>query len=258
MDRALCRDRCCHPASGRGLIQKVAYLHALWWELEQTINVSGAIKVHPAHLLLHCISQVYYDGGWHLMDGDMHTIYLKRDNKTIASEQELGRDHDLIKRTRVYGLLAADSHNAAESEAAQYVYEGEPTGSRQHSGNHTMNMVLRPNEAIVWRWGHLGQLKYHGKRHIRKQVKTDDWKGKICNGLWEYQPDFSKDVWRKGAQTVEHIRTTADGLTAEPGKTGTIIWKMQSPYPFVGGRFDVQGQGAKITFSTDGDRKSGV
>lgn len=33
--------------AAEGLIQKAAYLHSLCWELEQTINVSGAIKVHP-------------------------------------------------------------------------------------------------------------------------------------------------------------------------------------------------------------------
>ena len=32
-----------------GLIAKAAYVHALCWELEQAINVSGAIKIHPQH-----------------------------------------------------------------------------------------------------------------------------------------------------------------------------------------------------------------
>ena len=32
-----------------GLIEKVASVHALCWELEQALNVSGAIKVHPQH-----------------------------------------------------------------------------------------------------------------------------------------------------------------------------------------------------------------
>lgn len=32
-----------------GLIKKAAYLHALCSELEEVINTSGAIKVHPDH-----------------------------------------------------------------------------------------------------------------------------------------------------------------------------------------------------------------
>lgn|SRR5690554_5287667 len=35
--------------AAEGLIQKAAYLHSLCWELEQIINISGAIKVHPQH-----------------------------------------------------------------------------------------------------------------------------------------------------------------------------------------------------------------
>lgn len=35
--------------AAEGLIKKAAYLHALCWELEQAIAVSGAIKIHPDH-----------------------------------------------------------------------------------------------------------------------------------------------------------------------------------------------------------------
>jgi len=35
--------------SASGLIAKAAYVHSLCWELEQAINISGAIKIHPDH-----------------------------------------------------------------------------------------------------------------------------------------------------------------------------------------------------------------
>ena len=54
------------------------------------------------------MTQVYYDGGWHLFDGDMQSLYLLRDNETIAGEQDLVRDHDLIRRTHTQGILQAD------------------------------------------------------------------------------------------------------------------------------------------------------
>jgi hypothetical protein len=44
------------------------------------------LKVAPARLVGHCATQVFYEGGWHLMDGDMHSIYLLRDNETVAGE----------------------------------------------------------------------------------------------------------------------------------------------------------------------------
>jgi hypothetical protein len=35
--------------AAEGLIEKTANVHALCWELEQALNASGAIKVHPEY-----------------------------------------------------------------------------------------------------------------------------------------------------------------------------------------------------------------
>ena len=53
----------------------------------------------------HCVTQVYFDGRWNLFDGDMHSMYLLRDNQTVAGEQDLVRDHDLVRRTHTQGIL---------------------------------------------------------------------------------------------------------------------------------------------------------
>ena len=73
---------------------------------------------------------MFYDGGWHLFDGDMHSLYLLRDNETIASEQDLVRDHDLIKRTHTQGILRPQGRAGDEWEASIYVYEGDVAGDR--------------------------------------------------------------------------------------------------------------------------------
>jgi acetyl esterase/lipase len=211
---------------------------------------TAGFKVRPARVVGHCITQVNFDGRWNLLDGDMGPFYLLRDNKTLASEQDLVRDHDLLKRTHTHGILDADSRSDAEWSAALFVYEGDAAGDRNSARDTTMNIVLRPNEALVWRWGHRVPVKYHGRAEITTwgQRAAD----RICNGLWEYRPDFTKETWRRGADTVENVRVTDEGLTAEPGKTGVIVWKMRSPYVFVGGRFDVEGAGAKFSVSFDG------
>ena len=46
--------------------------------------------------------------------------------------------------------------------------------------------------------------------------------------------------------------STKGGLAPEAGKTGTVVWKMQSPYVFVGGRLEVEGKGARFSHSFDG------
>src|SRR5205085_3972542 len=111
-------------------------------------------------------------------------------------------------------------------------------------------MVLRPNEALVWRWGHLVPLKYHGKADITVWGKKAA--ERVCNGLWEYRPDFTREAWRKGAETLNDVRVKDGALVAEAGKAGTLVWKMRSPYVFVGGRLEVEGAGAVFSVAWDG------
>lgn len=205
----------------------------------------AGLKVAPARLVGHCVSQVFVDGGWRLLDGDMQSIYLLRDNETIAGEQDLVRDHDLVKRTHTQGILQPDRRAGDERESSIYVFEGEVAGDRNADGGTSMNMTLRPGEALVWRWGHVNPVKYHG-------VGQPQFPDRICNGLWEYRPDFTKGTWRQGAATVEGIKVRDDGLSAQEGQTGTITWTMRSPYVFVGGKLAIEGSGAKFAISWDG------
>jgi hypothetical protein len=107
-------------------------------------------------------------------------------------------------------------------------------------------MTLRPGEAIVWRWGHLNPIKYHGPGPPR-------FPDRLCNGIWEYRPDFKQPSWRAGAARVDAIRERDGALMPEQGKSGTVVWTMSSPYVFVGGRLDTEGAGAKFKLSWDGN-----
>ncbi|MCX8038386.1 MAG: fibronectin type III domain-containing protein [Candidatus Sumerlaeia bacterium] len=212
-----------------------------------TLWRTAGLKAAPARALGHCISQVFYDNAWHLFDGDLHSVYLLRDNETVAGEQDIVRDHDLIKRTHSQGILFPDTWWQSQGHCAMYFYEGPVTGQRGGECKTTMNMTLRPGEAIVWRWGQCDPVKYHGALGT-----MPTYPHLIYNGLWEYRPDFSKALWRKGASSVENIVSSPDGLAAEAGKQGTVIWTMRSPYVFVGGRIEAEGEGAKFSISVDG------
>jgi hypothetical protein len=212
-----------------------------------TLWRKAGLKAAPARALGHCISQAFYDGGWHFYDGDMHSVYLLRDNQTVAGEQDIVRDHDLIKRTHSKGILMQDTWWSEPEMCSMYFFEGPVAGDRSGKSDTTMNMVLRPGEALVWRWGQLSPLKYHGMLRV-----TPTYEGAICNGLWEYRPDFSQAMWRQGAAAVENVTVGPDGLAADEGKTGTIVWSMRSPYIFVGGRLEVEGAGARFLICQDG------
>ncbi len=207
----------------------------------------AGLKVAPARALGHCISQAFYDGDWHFYDGDMHSVYLLRDNSTVAGEQEIVQDHDLIKRTHSKGILLRDTWWDGQGMCAMYSYAGAVSGERRGNADTTMNMILRPGEAIEWRWGHGTPLKHHGALYSMPAYPE-----LICNGLWEYRPDFSREEWRRGAAAVENISSGPDGLAAADGQRGSIIWNMKSPYVFVGGRIVAKGAGARFFISVDG------
>jgi len=216
------------------------HLAGLW--RKAGLRVSAA-----AGTLGHTTSRVFYDGLWHYLDGNQHTIFLLRDNETVASDQDLVRDHDLVKRTHTMGILLGHYRRLDESFAAYFAYQGEVGGERNGKVGTTMNMTLRPGEALIWRWGHLNPPKIRGSSKPRY---TDT--NTICNGQWEYRPDFTSKTWRKGAAALENIKSGPDGLAAEEGKTGTIVWIVRSPYVFVGGRLEKEGSGAKFSLSWDG------
>jgi hypothetical protein len=209
------------------------------------------LKAAPVRLVGHAIAQVHYDGDWHVMDGDLGMIYLLRDNETLASDRQLARDHDLVKRTHTMGILVGDSRARDERAAAMFVSEEPINGNRACKEDTAMTMTLRPGEAIVWRWGHLKPA-----RHVApNQFLYPD---NVCNGLWEYRPDFTTGTWRAGAMRAENVAAGPEGLAAEGGKTGTVVWKIASPYPFVGGRLDAEATGAKFAVSPDGKQWTDV
>lgn len=205
----------------------------------------AGLKAAPARAIGHCISQAFYDGRWHFFDGDMHTFYLLRDNETVAGELDLVRDHDLIKRSHTQGILLADNRASEERTASMYGFEGAVNGDRSCVEGTTMNMTLRPGEAIVWRWGHTTPPKARGQNPLYPDT--------ICNGLWEYRPDFSNDVWKKGVELkLDNIKSTPDGLVAADGNSTSVTWRIRAPYVFVGGKIEADAPGAKFAFSADG------
>ena len=206
--------------------------------------------MRPARVVGHCITQVHFDGRWNLLDGDMGPSTSCATTSPSPASRTWCATTTCSSAPTPTASWTADSRADAEWSAALFVYEGKAEGNRNSDRDTTMNMVLRPNEALVWRWGHLAPLKYHGRTDIT--VWGQRAADRICNGLWEYRPDFTGETWRQGAETVDNVQAKDGDLVAEAGKTGVIVWKMRSPYIFVGGRLEVEGTGAKFSLSWDG------
>jgi hypothetical protein len=218
----------------------------------------------------HCVSEVFYDGGYHLLDGDEHCLYLLRDNQTIASEEQVVRDHDLIKRTHTYGILAKDDPMTDQFSATLFGYEGERKGSHGGRGGHTMDYTLRPGESIEWRWDHLGKeytaatIAADGKYHGDGTGSLTAWGGNalaaLRNGRLHYAPDLGREIPRRGlAEAANLAPASAAGLLpADSATPAFAVWRQRAAYVMVGGSVTLAGSvreqsvGLTLELSADG------
>ena len=89
-------DSSTHPVRalngyGYGICGHVAaWMKCLW--------AAAGVKGRVDELWGHTISEAWYNGAWHLLDGNVKVFYLDRDNRTIASLATLEHDKWLIER----------------------------------------------------------------------------------------------------------------------------------------------------------------
>ncbi|MCZ6636473.1 MAG: hypothetical protein O7G87_23995, partial [bacterium] len=195
---------------------------------------ASRLRVRNGHPVGHSTTEVFYNGMWHLLDGDEHVICLMRDNKTIAGEAEIVADHDLMKRTHVYGILREDERDTDEFSASLFFYEEERKEEKGIYPAHQMAMILRPGEALTWRWD--GRGKFHGRENM------GSWRNawtRVCNGVLGYQPDLGGPTWRHGAVMLENLAPEGAFRMFGSGEA-TAVFEIKSPYVIVGGRIRAQ------------------
>ncbi len=240
---------------------------------------TAGLKPRRGYPIGHCITEVFYEGDYHLMDSDEHVICLQRDNQTIASCAEIVRDHDLIKRTHTYGILRAEGRKTDEFSASLYVHEGKREGDWGFNCRHSMDLTLRPGESIEFRWDHFGK-QYTAGTPLVKGQRMRDGQGDLSawgptaydnmrNGKIRYRPDLTAPAARRGAEAAEDAvfdqqsgtirpaaRQPATGGQGAPG-AARVTWQFASPYVFVGGAAAAavrlgQGASAEWRYSADG------
>jgi hypothetical protein len=225
---------------------------------------TAGLKTRKGYPNGHSTAEVFYDGAFHLLDSDESIICLLRDNKTIASEEQIVADHDLMKRTHTYGPLHDDDAMRDESSVALHFYEGERAGEQPSLTRHTMDFTLRPGESISWAWNPAN--RFHGKVYedpVSNAAWIRRWRllAHAMNGEMEYAPDFTKAANLKYVQLENTVlRETGPfgaGLYVN-GRSGSVTIPMKSAYPVVGGRLeadfnrrDIQKEHIRVSFSFD-------
>ena len=214
---------------------------------------AAGLKTRRGYPVGHCVAEAFYDGEYHLLDGDEHVICLRRDNETIASEAGVVRDHDLMKRTHTYSISAAENPETDQFSASLYGYEGERRGEHGGHTKHVMAYTLRPGESIEWRWRHIGKQYTAGIESPEGKPRKDGegdllthWGQRaydnMRNGKIRYVPDLSKPLYRKGVASENNIASISDdGVRPKlhpnrVGETAQVTWKIASAYVIVGGK----------------------
>ncbi len=203
----------------------------------------------------HCVSEVFYDGGWHMFDADESQVFLERDNATIAGDEALARDHDLVKR------------GAGEMDAALYAFDGGRGGEYASYAGHTMRFSLRPGEALEWRWDHTGKHHYAAEplyamrsAHLREHWGDKAW-ARLSNGKWVCVPPLRnpkvRETWEQRNTRWLSAPKRAVLAPARAGEPASVTWKMSAPYVIVGGRLAARvwlrkGGAAVFSVSLDG------
>jgi hypothetical protein len=203
----------------------------------------------------HCVAEVWYDGGWHLLDGDESILFLDRDNRTVASERAIAHDHELSTRAYDDELLPA-----------LYNYDGTRSGDYPPHTAHAMHFTLRPGESFEWRWGQGSKHHYapNPVLFLLKSANLREWGpnawATLRNGKWTYTPPLRSPAAARGVRT-ENVRWAgASGgpaiTPAVPARPAVLTWKISVPYAIVGGRLTATvelGAGASCVFSVSHD-----
>ena len=199
----------------------------------------------------HVVPEVWYDNGWHLLDPDGEIYYLEDDNQTIASVETLEQRADLIRRQQ--GGFYRDIDMMIEHYTTTDNNRLAPWYTKSSETDHTMGFRLRPGESLMRSWSNWGLYFTAGYLEEPKRYG---------NGRFLFEPVFKDDLYQQGSEQSDglmvKLRDEAMVLTtAESASNGTLVYRFQSPYPYLSGNVQLTGEIAKegmiqIEFSEQG------
>jgi hypothetical protein len=229
---------------GYGICGHVAaWMKGLW--------TAAGVKGRIQELWGHTVSEAFYNGAWHELDGNVKVFYLDRDNRTIASLATLEHDKWLIERTVhprefqpwLLGLDTPDRNEEFVRYITSYKDNYEELGhDAELAKNYSMAMTLKPGEKLVrWWTPRLGKFEGREERPEAPRIYAN---GQL---IWEpdlhrvdIRPYLSIERWgnvatsHDGRSPAIHVDDLQDELYTRPSVFSIPI---RSPYPIVGGRF---------------------
>ncbi len=220
---------CGNSAAAQSALAAKAGLRSRYWEINH-----------------HTITEVFFDGGWHMMDANVPVFYLKRDNWTIASLADLEDDPDLVGRTSLGAGRSLALHQSWYS--TKEYHRAYPTQDANAMADHKLAFVLKPFERFERYWTPVA-FKYHD------QANNPAAPRRYANGRFVYEPDLAKadplDWLRKPhafAQNLAWAKGQSPALRVDKGQipvwdlASHLVYDVRSGYSIVGGRLAIRGR----------------
>jgi len=217
---------CGHTAAALDALCHAAGIRSRHWEINH-----------------HTVTEAFFDGAWHMIDGNCPVFYLNRDNRTIASMRQLENDPDLVGRTQPLGQRDHTKFRAwyTTKEYHHYYPKHNPYAVQKKN----LGVVLRPFERFERSWA--PHFKYHG------QADRPEMPMFVGGGKFVFEPDLRKcdmnDLRREGylyVKNLKHTPRTSPVLRVDKpqvpvfDQSSRLVVDVRSPYVIVGGNLTLK------------------
>jgi len=198
----------------------------------------------------HTVSEVEYDGRWHMYDNSMSAIYTLCDGITIAGVEDIGRQgacalsggqtepghiakyHCLTANSIKGFLTGADCARDLEQEYRCF----NPNGLKyryyyQNWGRgHRYILNLRENDTYTRHYKKLGDSRSFYVSNKSQDPEATNRRYRIRgNGVWTYRPELSPDGLKSIHGVTGCVVAKSCGVMPQKaGKRGEVIFKIQS------------------------------
>ena len=200
----------------------------------------AGMKARIVSLPGHAVTEIFYDGGWHLFDGSGDAVYRRPDG-TVASAQQVHEDPRLLDSVQ-HRIHAPDGGFTEASIRA--MYKSGPKGyALVASGKAVYPPVwsLYPDEAITWYRD--DRAKFYPFQNIVFMSRPP--KSYYAGGTLVYRPhiDGKRFAARWKLGTRDDDLAVSDGRlrVSQAGRIERLRMRWKLPWAVVGGRVRLAG-----------------
>lgn len=193
-----------------------AVLESLWW--------TAGLTARHVNIGNHAATEVYYDNGWHYIDADTRAYYLLKDNRTIASLDELNDNVELWTMLR---------RGSSRKAGKKYYYMTMHPNGHGRSPVYTNDFTMAKGDVLTLGWQSRGKWCLNrGQEGGKEPAWEPPFYG---NGLFTFRRDFTnRSQCRSGLVSSANIDwqdAAAGYLHPQKAKQeAVLVYRVKTPY----------------------------